>query len=394
MIRKQIIKTLEQRLIEEESALIQVLMGPRQVGKTTAILDFLNQNKKTFSEKNFHFATGDEALTHTPDWIETQWKIAKNKGPSSLLIVDEIQKVLQWSDFIKKLWDEETRLVKKKSERMKVILLGSSSLELQKGLSESLTGRFEIIPAHHWDYLESKQGFNLSLEEYLLFGGYPGSYPFLSDSSRWHRYVRDSIIETVVAKDILSQNYIKNPSLFRQSFDLLCSYPAQEISYTKLLGQLQEKGNVELVKNYIRLFEGAFLFKRLENFSLKPFKTKSSSPKILPLCPALHTLTLGKNPTLTPELKGRMFEVVVGAKLSTLDGQLFYWRERNYEVDFVYRDGNKIMGIEVKSGKEKHSKSIAVFKEKFPTAKVAILHIDDFTSFCTHPEKWMSEHAV
>ena len=394
MIRKQIIKTLETRLIDEESALIQVLMGPRQVGKTTAVQDFLLQNKKSFPENKYHFATGDEALTHTPDWIETQWKIAKNKATATLLIIDEIQKVLQWSDIIKKLWDEESRIVKKKSERMKVILLGSSSLELQKGLSESLTGRFELIPAHHWDYLESKQGFQLSLDDYLLYGGYPGSYPFIPDQSRWHRYVRDSIIETVVAKDILSQNYVKNPALFRQSFDLLCSYPAQEISYTKLLGQLQEKGNVELVKTYIRLFEGAFLFKRLENFSLKPFKTKSSSPKILPLCPALHTLTLGKNSTITPVLRGRMFEVAVGAKLANLDGQLFYWRERNHEIDFVYREGKNIIGIEVKSGKIKHSKSIPVFKEKFPTAQVAVLHIEDFSHFCNNPEKWILAHAI
>ncbi|MGZ3796555.1 MAG: ATP-binding protein, partial [Pseudobdellovibrionaceae bacterium] len=248
-IRSQIAQILKTRMLEAHP-LIQIIQGPRQVGKTTALQQFFEGNSKKLP---MHFVSGD-AVT-SPLWIQEQWQIARDE--EKILIIDEIQKIPQWSEMIKKLWDED----KRKKKQPKIILTGSSSLSLQKGLSESLTGRFESIAAHHWNYHLSNELQKMSLEDYLLYGGYPKSYSFMKNKKRWVDYMTHSIVETVIGKDILMQVHVKSPALFRQAFYLLSSFPGQVISYNKLLGQLQDKGNTDLIKSYIELYESAFLMK-------------------------------------------------------------------------------------------------------------------------------------
>ncbi len=294
--------------------------------------------------------------------------------PGGLLVFDEIQKVENWSETVKKLWDRQ----KKTSERLRVILLGSSSLEIQKGLSESLTGRFNLLKVHQWNLQESKEAYGITLEQFLCFGGYPGSYNFIQDRIHWLNYLKDSIVDTVIGRDILQLSRVKSPALFRQCFDLACAYGGQEISYTKLLGQLQDKGNVELVKHYLELFEGAFLLKQLPKFSQKKVLSRASSPKILPLCPALYSLT--KNADLDSESRGRAFEIAIGCELNRLPGTLSYWRERNDEVDYIYNFGKRIYAIEVKSGRKKTAKGLGRFLEQFSSAEGLIITPENFLS--------------
>ena len=354
--------------LQLNSPLIQVIIGPRQVGKTTGIKQLLE--KFVLDEQMYVSADGSISRPHS--WLEEQWHLARAKSPQCLLVIDEIQKVENWSEIIKKLWDGQAR----QKQKIKLILLGSSSLMLQDGLTESLTGRFLLHRVFHWDPLESEQAYAVSLEQFLVLGGYPGSYVLAQTD--WLTYMKTSIVDTVIGRDILSQSRVKSPALFRQCFDLALSYGGQEISYNKLLGQLQEKGNVELVKHYLDLFERAFLLKQLYKFTEKKRLSRTSSPKILPLCPALYSLQFDGE--LTDERKGRAFEITIGSMLARLPGELFYWREKNFEVDYIYKFKNRVVAIEVKNGHKKKVMGVSKFGEKFPKAEVWIVTPENYRS--------------
>jgi predicted AAA+ superfamily ATPase len=363
---------LEQRLAEHHP-LIQVLVGPRQVGKTTGIRQMLA--RCPFPS---HYANADDLLVTDRTWLLEQWQNAQLLGDGALLVVDEIQKIPNWSETLKSLWD-------KNPGRMRVVVLGSSSLRLQTGLTESLAGRFELTKVFHWGYSELKSAFGYDLERYLRFGGYPGSVAYEQEYDRWYAYLKDAIVEAVIGKDILHNRKVGNPALFRQAFEILCHYPAQEISYTKLLGQLQDKGNTDLVKYYLELYSGAFLIHPLEKYSAKGWLTRSSSPKILIACPALYTMTEGPRVLDDLDRRGRVFELAVGAELLHLPGELYYWREKNAEVDFVYRYQGTLYAIEVKSGRRRSAKGLEAFLDHFPDARPVILTPDNFSLFSVDP---------
>ena len=368
---------LEKRL-SGETPLIQVLVGPRQVGKTTGIRQLLAR-----TPYQSHYANADDLLVTDRSWLLEQWQKAKLQGSGTLLIIDEIQKIPNWSETLKALWDRNPRM-------LRVVVLGSSSLQLQTGLTESLAGRFELTRVFHWSYSESKDAFGYDLERFLLYGGYPGSVPYEEDYDRWYTYLKDSIVEAVIGKDILLNRKVGNPALFRQAFEILCHYPAQEISYTKLLGQLQDRGNTDLIKYYLELYSGAFLVHSLDKYSAKRWLTRSSSPKIIISCPALYTMTLGPHVLADPERRGRLFELAVGAQLLQLPGELYYWREKNDEVDFVYRYQGKLHAVEVKSGRKKNAKGLDAFMSNFPDARPVILTPDNFLLFSQNPKQFLA----
>jgi predicted AAA+ superfamily ATPase len=263
-------------------------------------------------------------------------------------------------------------------------------MALQKGLSESLTGRFELLPMFHWNFQESRKAFGSSLEHYLCFGGYPGAQAFESDIDRWIRYLKDSIIETVIEKDIGRIRRIERPALFRQVFELACSYPAREISLRKLVGQLQDPGSIETIQHYLELLEGAFLVGTLQKFSTNPLQRRSSSPKIMPMCPALCSFARG-NANPTSEERGRLFELMVGLDLRRLPGELTYWRQDNVEVDFVYRAGKSVFGVEVKSGRKKSPHGLAKFQAAFPKARCLIVSPENYEDFSSSPAKYLEK---
>lgn len=368
---------LEKRLCGE-APLMQVLVGPRQVGKTTGMRQLLAR-----LPGSSHYANADDLLVADRTWLLEQWQKALLMGDGTLLVIDEVQKIPNWSEAIKALWERQPR-------RLRVVLLGSSSLQIQSGLTESLAGRFELTRIYHWTFTELKNAFDYDLERYLLYGGYPGAVAFEGDPDRWYAYMKDAIVEAVIGKDILQNRKVANPALFRQAFEILCRYPAQEISYTKLLGQLQDKGNTDLVKYYLELYAGAFLIYSLEKYSAKGWLTRTSSPKILAACPALCTMTAGAPALADPEQRGRVFELAVGAELLQLPGELFYWREKNAEVDFVYRYQGKLYAIEVKSGRKKSAKGLDAFMKHFPQASPVILTPDNFPKLSEDPKTFLA----
>jgi len=353
---------------------IQVLMGPRQVGKTTLVRQLLE--KYPFP---WHYASADEATQ--PLWLQQQWETIRIKAGSAgskevLLVIDEIQKIPDWSNQVKIQWDKDSF----DNLPIKIILLGSSQLILQKGLSESLAGRFEVLYIPHWSYNEMKDAFGFTIEDYIWFGGYPGPSDLISDESRWKDYIRHSLIETIIMRDILLLVRIDKPVLLRNLFDLACSWSGQVLSYNKILGQLKDAGNTTTLAHYLKLLEGAGMIKGLEKYSPSAIRQRASSPKFqvfnMALMSALssnqHKEIPGK-----PEIYGRWVESAIGAHLlnQSLTEQinLYYWREGNHEVDFVLQKGNKTIGIEVKSGRNKLSTGIPVFSQRFNPTKILLV---------------------
>lgn len=366
------------RRFEEKTNLIQVLIGPRQVGKTTGVKQLIK--KVTL---NTHYASADDLLTSDRNWLIEQWQKALLRGEGTLLIIDEIQKIQNWQESIKALWD-------KQPGRLKVLLLGSSAMQIQTGVSESLAGRFELTRVYHWTFHELKLAFGYTLDRYLEFGGYPGSVTFEGDFDRWYGYMKDSIVETAIGKDILMSRKVANPALFRQAFEILSGYPAQEISYSKLLGQLQDRGNTDLIKYYIELYNSVFLIYSIHKYSPKLWLSRTSSPKVLPGCPALYALTVRKN----TKNRGRVFELAVGVELLQLPGELFFWRERNHEVDFIYKYRNDLFAIEVKSGEKKSSKGLDAFLRIEPHARRIIMTPENFPEFSADPGGFLDRLGV
>jgi predicted AAA+ superfamily ATPase len=361
--------------LREKRRFIQVILGPRQVGKTTAIQQIIKAGSLPF-----HYAAADLPAPPDTQWIAGQWELARMKAGKAgpvILALDEIQKVAHWSSEVKRLWDEDGRA----GNNIHVVLLGSSSLLIQKGLSESLAGRFELIHFPHWSWLEMKDCFGWSLEQYVYFGGYPASAPLIHDEGRWGQYIRDSLIETALSKDILLLSRVEKPVLLRQLFALACEYGGQILSYQKILGQLQDVGNTVTIAHYQKLLEAAFLIQGLQKWSGSALRSRSSSPKWLPLntglVSALSNRTF-KERRNDPAGWGRLMETCVGAHLANkgiLEGvKVYYWREGNNEVDFVLRKGNAVTAIEVKGGQTRlGAQGLSAFKKRYPRAKTLVV---------------------
>jgi predicted AAA+ superfamily ATPase len=364
-------KKLEVRL-QERLNFIQVVTGPRQVGKTTGLRQIAQRWKGPV-----HLASADEVAPPTADWIELNWKIARGMGEGALLVIDEIQKVPGWSERVKRLFDED-----RESRSLKVVLLGSASLLMQKGMAESLAGRYEVIHAGHWSLPECREAFGWGLKEFLNFGGYPAAAELTGDFSRWRDFINHSIIEPVLLRDLLSLAVVNKPALFRQAFQLCLAYPAMEISLQKLLGQLQESGNVTTIKHYLELFEGAFLIKVLQKYSGSELKKRGSSPKIIPLNTALvNARRDGFSSAQDTEWIGRLFECAVGAELCRRYDEVMYWREGGAEVDFIVKTQRGIVAIEVKSGRVKRMGGLERFCQRNPDALPLVMDLEKGTRF-------------
>lgn len=350
-------RDINRRLIErilESRRFIQVLYGPRQVGKTTAIKQVLKE-----IDLPSHYASADQPTLRNEIWLEEQWEIGRLKAKenkAAVLVFDEIQKVSDWSEVVKRLWDEDTF----NNLPLRVILLGSSQLLIQKGLTESLAGRFELIRAGHWSFSECQDYFGWDLDTYIFYGGYPGAAPLIREPERWVRYIQDSLIETTISRDILLMTRVDKPALLRRLFYLGCEYSGQVLSYQKMLGQLREAGNTTTLAHYLELLSGAGFVTGLSKFSGQAVRRRGSSPKLQVFNTALIT---AQSQVSFEEAKkdknfwGRLVESAVGAHLLnvTLDKniKLFYWRQGDKEVDFVVRSGKKLIAIEVKSGRVK-----------------------------------------
>ena len=375
--QRPLLKTLLGR-IREPRRFIQVIAGPRQVGKTTMALSLRGQ-----ADGITEYHSADDVVPNNPVWIDHVWEALRirmrleEKG-SALLILDELQKTSDWSAAVKKNWDRDTR----EGHDIKLVVLGSSRLLLMDGLSESLMGRFELSYAGHWSLPEMQDAFGFSPEQYQWFGGYPGAAGLIGDESRFKDYIRNAIIEPTMTRDILMTTKIDKPALLKQLFEVGAGYSAQIISYNRMLGQLQDAGNTTTLARYIRLLDQAGLLSGLNKYSKRVIETKGTIPKLqihnTALLSAMRVITFEEAVT-NRALWGSIVENSVGAHLVDQVNRhsgaaLYYWRENGAEIDYVVQYGQQTAGIEVKSGDESISK-IATdrFTECFPNAKLILV---------------------
>ncbi len=365
---------------------IIALFGPRQTGKTTIVRQALQQidlDSRYVSvdepDSNERSAFPDTVASTLPPksvrdttWLVNNWEEARQEaerfGRGFVLAIDEIQKIPQWSDTVKGLWDAD----RANGCPLHVVILGSAPLLMQSGLSESLAGRFEPIGVSHWSLAEMNEGFNFALEKYLYFGGYPGAARFVRNSDRWRNYILGAVVEPNIERDVLGMVRVDKPVLLEQVFELGAAYSGQILSYTKMLGQLQDAGNTTTLARYLDLLSSAGLVAGLPKYSNRPYRRRASSPKLIVLNTAL--MTAGSGYSFDEALAdrtfwGRIFESAAGAHLfntASRDIHLFYWREGSHEVDFVLKRGPRIIAIEVKSGtKPLTLRGMDVFKQRF-----------------------------
>ncbi len=377
------VQVLRTRL-QEPRRLIQAVTGPRQVGKSTLV-----QQAIEGLGLPTRYASADEPTLQGNGWIAQQWEAARlaTTAAGAVLILDEIQKIPTWSETVKRLWDEDTRA----RVPLRVVLLGSAPLLVSQGLTESLAGRFETIPLGHWSCQEMQQAFGWSLDQYLHYGGYPGAAPLIGDPARWTRYVLDSLIETSISRDVLLLTRVDKPALLRRLFELSCRYSGQILSYTKMLGQLQDVGNTTTLAHYLDLLAGAGMVRGIPKYAGDVARSRGSSPKLQVLNTALMTATSGlsfEEAREDGEFYGHLVESAVGAHLANAAmqgvGTLHYWREGDREVDFVVRVGGKVTAIEVKSSRagSTHSGTAAFVKAFNPQRTLLVggsgIALEDF----------------
>ncbi len=383
MITRQQLSVLKTRM-EEPRRFIQVLAGPRQVGKTTLVQQFVQQTNTPVLS-----VSADLVEPTNKEWIILQWETVRSKMriqqlTEYILIIDEIQRINDWSAVVKREWDADTQ----QGINIKVILLGSSRLLLKDGLTESLFGRFELIRMTHWTFSEMREAFDFSLDEYIYFGGYPGGATLRSDENRWLDYMQHAIIEPGIEKDVLMTKRVLKPALMRQLFEIGCSYSSEELSFTKVLGQLQDAGNVTTLSNYLYTLSEANLLGGLQKYAKDKARRYQSSPKFMVYNTALLSALHGKGfdaERESPERWGRWVESAVGAYLlnqAEIYGyNVYYWRENNDEVDFVLENRNKeLLAIEVKSGHRIDNAGVHVFEQKFHPIHTFIVGSNAFTT--------------
>jgi hypothetical protein len=375
--RAQFTEVLER--MNEPRGYLQVLAGPRQVGKSTLMEQVL-----TACTLPHYSYTADGVDENDADWIRRVWESARTQmeiggQEEAVLVIDEVQKIRNWSEMVKREWDADTR----NRLPLKVFLLGSSRLMLRKGLTESLAGRFELIRLGHWTPQEMADAFGWNLDQWIYYGGYPGTAPFIGNMRRWQKYVRDSLVTPAIEKDVIMTSTIYKPALMKQLFELGCSYSAELLSLTKALGQLQDAGNVTTLASYLDILNQCNLLAGLQKYASDDSRCYQSVPKYQVYNNALLTAYRGstfEKDRTDPRIWGRWVESAVGAYLlgGAEEGgyRVYYWRSRNDEVDFIVQRQRETIALEVKSARRGMNSGLPTFCKQFHPKRALVIGTD------------------
>ena len=381
--------------LSEPSRRIISIFGPRQTGKTTIV----RQALRNINRPSLYVAVDEpdpidvelssqSTTTALPgqvqrdaEWLLRTWEGARKRADESplgaILAIDEIQKVPQWSEIVKGLWDQD----RSEDRPLHVVILGSAPLLMQSGLHESLAGRFEPLSVAHWGLDEMVRAFDFDLPTYLYFGGYPGAAHLVDEGPRWRDYVVGALIGPNIERDILAMTRVDKPALLKRLFRIGSQYSGQIMPYNKMLGQLADAGNTTTLARHLDLLGDAGLLTGLQNYSGNALlRKRASSPKLNVLNTALMTAESGyafAEAKADRTFWGRVVESAVGAHLinsATGDIDVHYWREGRDEVDFVLRRGPRLVAIEVKSGSQTGPLSgMKAFKQRFDPERTLLV---------------------
>jgi predicted AAA+ superfamily ATPase len=342
---------LEQRIAEPPPGRIQLLSGPRQVGKTTLLLELAE-------------GIGDAAIytpvdapeATLPGFWERLWDHAEDTAGSqgrAIVLLDEAHLLADWAARLKGIWDR----LRRKKIPVHIVATGSSALRLAFGSRESLAGRFERLTLTHWSASSISQIFNIAPEDavdmIVRHGSYPGAFELRTDPARWSAYVRDAILAPAIGRDILALASVRKPALLRQVFGVCAASPAQIVSLQKIQGQLQDAGALETIAHYLALLEEAYLVAPISKYSRGAIRRRRSPPKLITLSNGLCAVVDPRgapDPTTEPERFGAWVENACLAHAHNAGQRVFYWREEPLEVDGILEGSWGSWAVEVKTG--------------------------------------------
>ncbi|MDO8836385.1 MAG: ATP-binding protein [Vicinamibacterales bacterium] len=367
---------LAARLSEPGASRIQLLAGPRQVGKTTLLLDLAARHGSAAV-----YAAADSPAAALPGFWERTWNEAAEAARihgRAVVLLDEVHLVPGWASRLKGEWDR----VRRHRQPIHVVATGSSSLRLAAGSRESLAGRFERLTLAHWSARSLASAFALSREdavrELVGWGSYPGAFELRRDVGRRTAYVRDAILEPAIGRDLLALGPVRKPGLLRQVFGVAVHSPAQIVSLAKIQGQLQDPGALETISHYLGLLEDAFLVATLPKFTVRPVRQRASPPKLVTLNNALLTVLHPEgapDPATAPARFGAWVENACLAHAWNAGQTVRYWREEPLEVDAIVDGSWGAWAIEVKTGDidPARLRGLAEFTRRFPQYRPLVL---------------------
>ncbi len=187
----------------------------------------------------------------------------------------------------------------------------------------------------------------------------------IDNEKRWRKYIKDSLVAPAIEKDVIMTSNIYKPALMKQLFELGCGYSAEILSLTKLMGQLQDAGNVTTLAAYLDILDECALLTGLQKYGRDDARKRGSIPKYQVYNNALLTAYKGHSflaDRTDTKLWGRWVESAIGAHILSmaeeLDYKVYYWREpsrskdeSDKEVDFIIDNDGELTAIEVKSGR-------------------------------------------
>ncbi|HEX6811962.1 MAG TPA: AAA family ATPase [Planctomycetota bacterium] len=367
---------LRRRLAEPAPGRIQIVTGPRQVGKTTLLLELA-----AAARDRAVYAPLDGPEAAVPGHFAQLWSTAAQRAAASgpaLLLLDEVQHLNDWAAQLKSHHDRLRRL----GARVHVVASGSSALRLARGSRESLAGRFERLTLAHWPASALVAEFGLSakaaVQQLVAGGAYPGAVKLRKDAARWSAYVRDAIVDPAIGRDLLALAAVRRPALLRQVFSLAASSPAQIVSLQKLQGQLQDRGALDTIAQYLRLLEEAFLVAPLDKHSDRPLRRRAAPPKLVVLSNALCAVVDARGAPDPERERDRHAVWVENACLAhawNRGQRVAYWREEPFAIAGVVDGSWGKLALDVKIGRFALTdlRGLGEFTRRFPSFRPLLL---------------------
>jgi len=409
MIKREIYEALKEHLTKKQ---ITVLIGPRQVGKTT-LIEMLMADEQLQGTQTLYFNLDDDTdTTHFTSQQQLLKKLDLELGHQpATIFIDEIQRKENAGKFLKGIYDKATPY--------KFVVTGSGSMELKASLSESLAGRkrvFFIAPISFMEFFNYRTSYKYEgkfltyaevetqqldyyLLEYISFGGYPEV--ILAHTQKEKRAVIQELFSSYLSKDIISLLAVSDRAAFVLMLKLLADRQGQPINFTGLANDINISRNT--LMKYLYFAEETYVIRSLNPYFNNVGKELTKAPQYYFIDLGFRNFAIGqftqlidKDPRLGFSFQAFIYHILYS--ISQRNGwSLHYWRTRDQaEVDFVINRVSEVYPVEVKSRASKlpkMSRSLLSFCEKYTVQKATIVsrhpeRFNDASRSPVHLEPW------